>query len=247
ISSRLVGGALADASAAGRVTRGLPTDVRELLTAIGRIADEHDGRAFLVGGIVRDLWRGATIERRDLDVVVEGDGPTVARRLARAVGGSVVEHRRFLTASIETRAFGRIDLATSRSERYESPGALPRVMPASLGEALRGRDSTWNAMRTKLAWGEFGLIDPLGGRLDLTRRRLRTLHPLSYVEDPTRIFPAARHAPRLGLSPDRATARSQALALRLAPYAALSGQRIAAAVEHTLSGDPGARHPPRAG
>jgi tRNA nucleotidyltransferase (CCA-adding enzyme) len=235
VSGRLVGGALADASAAGRVARGLPADVRELLTTIGRIADEHDGRAFLVGGIVRDLWRGATIERRDLDVVVEGDGPTVARRLARAVGGSVVEHRRFLTASIETRAFGRIDVATSRSERYESPGALPRVMPASIGEDLRRRDFTVNAMAIELASGEFGLIDPLGGRRDLTRRRLRTLHPLSYVEDPTRIFRAARYAARLGLSPDRATTRSQALALRLAPYAALSGQRIAAEIEHILS------------
>ena len=234
ISSRLVGGALADASAAGRVNRGLPVDVRELLTTIGRIADEHDGRAFLVGGIVRDLWRGATIERRDLDVVVEGDGPTVARRLARAVGGSVVEHRRFLTASIETRAFGRIDVATSRSERYESPGALPRVMPASIGEDLRRRDFTVNAMAIELGSGEFGLLDPLGGRLDLARRRLRTLHPLSYVEDPTRIFRAARYAARLGLSSDRATVRSQALALRLAPCAALSGQRIAAEIEHIL-------------
>lgn len=234
VSGRIVGGALADASAAGRANRGLPADARDLLTTIGRIADEHDGRSFLVGGIVRDLWRGATIERRDLDVVVEGDGPTVARRLARAVGGSVIEHRRFLTASIETRAFGRIDVATSRSERYESPGALPRVMPASIGEDLRRRDFTVNAMAIELASGEFGLIDPLGGRLDLARRRLRTLHPLSYVEDPTRIFRAARYAARLGLSPDRATARSQALALRLAPYAALSGQRIAAEIEHTL-------------
>jgi len=235
VSSRLVGGALADASAAGRMNRGLPADVRDLLTTIGRIADEHDGRAFLVGGLVRDLWRGATIERRDLDIVVEGDGPTVARRLARAVGGSVVEHRRFLTASIETRAFGRIDVATSRSERYESPGALPRVMPASIGEDLRRRDFTVNAMAIELASGEFDLIDPLGGRLDLARRRLRTLHPLSYVEDPTRIFRAARYAARLGLSPDRATARAASLALRLAPYPALSGQRIATEIEHILS------------
>src|SRR4029453_7674064 len=65
--------------------------------------------------------------------------------------------------------------------------------------------------------------------------RLRTLHPLSYVEDPTRIFRAARYAARLGLSPDRATTRSQALALRLAPYSALSGQGIAAEIEHILS------------
>jgi tRNA nucleotidyltransferase (CCA-adding enzyme) len=79
------------------------------------------------------------------------------------------------------------------------------------------------------------LIDPLGGRLDLAHRRLRVLHPLSYVEDPTRIFRAARYAARLGLSPDRATIRAQTLALRLVPYAALSGQRIAAELALTLS------------
>jgi tRNA nucleotidyltransferase (CCA-adding enzyme) len=237
VSGRRIGLALADASAAGRVRHGLQADARDLLTTVGRIAEELDARAFLVGGLVRDLWRGAPIERRDFDIVIEGDGPTVARRLARAVGGSVLEHRRFLTASIETRAFGRIDVTTSRSERYESPGALPRVMPAGIGEDLRRRDFTMNAMAIELASGEFGLIDPLGGRLDLARRRLRVLHPLSYVEDPTRIFRAARYAARLGLSQDRATARAQALAQRLAPYPALSGQRIAGEIERVLDED----------
>src|SRR5207249_3847867 len=109
-----------------------------------------------------------------------------------------------------------------------APGALPRVLPAAIADDLRRRDFTVNAMAIELASGEFGLIDPLGGRVDLARRRLRTLHPLSYVEDPTRIFRAARYAARLGLSPDRATARAASLALRLAPYPALAGQRSAA-------------------
>jgi tRNA nucleotidyltransferase (CCA-adding enzyme) len=235
VSGRFTGARLADASAAGRVVRGLPDEVRELLGTVGRIAEEQDGRAYLVGGLVRDLWRGATPSRRDLDVVVEGDGPALAQRLAQALGGSVVEHRRFLTASVETPKLGKIDVATSRSERYESPGALPRVLPAGIAEDLRRRDFTVNAMAIELSSGEFGLIDPLGGRLDLARRRLRVLHPLSYVEDPTRIFRAARYAARLGLTPDRATISAQALALRLVPYAALSGQRIAAELELILS------------
>src|SRR5438093_1323340 len=116
VSGRLAGVALPDASAAAHVGRGLAADVGELLVTIGRIAEEHDSRAFLVGGLVRDLWRGAPIAGRDLDVVVEGDGPTVARRLASTLGGTLLEHRRFLTASVDTSAFGRIDVATSRSE-----------------------------------------------------------------------------------------------------------------------------------
>jgi len=223
VSGRLTGLRLAEASAAGRVSRGLPVPVREILGTIGRIAEEQDGRAYLVGGLVRDLWRGATLDRRDLDIVVEGDGPVLARRLGEALGGSV-----------ETPTFGRIDVATARSERYESPGALPRVLPAGIAEDLRRRDFTVNALAIELSSGDFGLIDPFGGRDDLTRRRLRVLYPLSYVEDPTRIFRAARYAARLGLSPDRATMRAQALALRLVPYSALSGQRIAAEIELIL-------------
>src|SRR5207245_700080 len=68
----------------------------------------------------------------------------------------------------------------------------------------------------------------------LQRRRLRTLHPLSFVEDPTRLFRAARYEARLDLKADAWTARCQALALRLAPYPALSAQRVATDLERLL-------------
>jgi tRNA nucleotidyltransferase (CCA-adding enzyme) len=60
------------------------------------------------------------------------------------------------------------------------------------------------------------------------------LHPLSFVEDPARIFRAARYAARLGFGVDAWTAQAQALALRVAPYPALSGQRLAAELELIL-------------
>ncbi len=213
-------------SAAARVARGLPADTQALCATIGRLAGEHDARAYLVGGLVRDVWRGAPVAGRDVDVVLEGDGPGIARRLARELGGALREHERFLTASVETRDGVRIDVATARAERYETRGALPRVLPASIDEDLRRRDFGMNAMAIELASGSWGLLDPLGGREDLAARRLRVLHPLSYVEDPTRLFRAARYAARLGLRPDRGTRAAARLALSLAPYPALSGQRI---------------------
>ena len=79
------------------------------------------------------------------------------------------------------------------------------------------------------------LLDPFAGAVDLERRRLRILHPLSFVEDPTRLLRAARYAARLDLRPDAWTARCQALALSLAPYAALSAQRIATDLERLLA------------
>src|SRR2546426_11816772 len=68
----------------------------------------------------------------------------------------------------------RSDVATARSERYESRGALPRVMPAGIDADLRRRDFTINAMAVELHSGAFGLFDPLGGRADLARIEQRS-------------------------------------------------------------------------
>src|SRR3989449_6841666 len=57
--------------------------------------------------------------------------------------------------------------------------SLPRVMPAGIDADLRRRDFTINAMAVELHSGAFGLFDPLGGRADLARQRLRVLHPRS--------------------------------------------------------------------
>src|SRR2546430_12587770 len=114
--------------------------------------------------MVRDLWRDAEMTSADLDVVVEGDGLAVARELARALGGSVREHRRFLTASVEAPRAGRIDVATARSERYESRGALPRVMPAGIDPDLRRPHFTVNAKAVQPHSGALLPVGPLGGR-----------------------------------------------------------------------------------
>src|SRR5207253_3247679 len=196
-----------------------------------------------VGGVVRDALidgsaRRARADGRDLDVVVEGDAIAVARRVAGALGGTLTVHPSFGTASIEGLRPGRLGLVTARAERYAAPGALPTVRAGTILDDLARRDFGVNAMAVELASGALRLLDPLGGRQDMLRRRLRVLHPLSFVEDPTRIFRAARYAARLGFSLERATLRAQALALRLAPYPALSGARVAAEIERVLDDAP---------
>jgi tRNA nucleotidyltransferase (CCA-adding enzyme) len=208
----------------------LPPATRAALAALRRVAG---ARVFLVGGVVREALRTReAITTPDLDVVVEGDALRVARALAGAVGAApgrgLVEHVRFLTASVTTAAGARVDLATARSERYEAPGALPRVVPAAIGQDLGRRDFTVNAMAVDLTTDAFDVVDPYGGRWALARRQLSVLHPLAFVEDPTRIFRAARYATRLGFAPDAWTTRALRLGLACAPYPALSGQRLLA-------------------
>ena len=207
-----------------------------LLQVAGKIGEGLGAPAFAVGGFVRDLLAGAAPP--DVDLVVEGDGVAFARRLAEEIGGTVLVHRSFGTASIEGGrapaaarldgvALGRVDVASARRERYPTAGALPDVEPAGLLEDLRRRDFSVNALALALSPDRFGrLLDPLGGQADVRRRRLRALHPLSFVEDPTRVFRAARYASRLGLRPDAATLAAIRLAVERPGYAALSGQRL---------------------
>ena len=207
-----------------------------LLRVAGKIGEGLGAPAYAVGGFVRDLLTGATPP--DVDLVIEGDGVAFARRLAEEIGGTVLVHRSFGTASIEGGrapagagldgvALGRVDVASARRERYATAGALPEVEPADLLEDLRRRDFSVNAMALALAPDRFGrLLDPLGGQGDIRRRRLRVLQPLSFVEDPTRVFRAARYASRLGFRPDAATRAAIRLAVERPGYVALSGQRL---------------------
>ena len=226
---------LAGPSLAHRVAGRITGPVGRLLAAATRLAARQGARAFLVGGAVRDLLLNRGADRTDIDIVVEGDAPALARALANDLGGAVVVHERFLTAAVDLPELGVVDVITSRSERYDVRGALPRVMPAGIRQDLRRRDFTVNAMAIELTSGAFELLDPFGGRGDLERRRLRVLHPLSFVEDPTRMFRAARYAARLGFGLDRWSARTQTRALGLGPYPALSGARLAAELTHIVA------------
>ena len=205
-----------------------------LLRTAGKLAEAQGQAVHAVGGFVRDLLLARAAGRApDLDLVVEGDGIALGRRLAEEAGGHLVVHAAFGTASLEgattpdgTR-IGRVDIATARRERYGAPGALPRVSPAGIDEDLDRRDFSVNAMSVALtpsAWGR--LRDPWGGRRDLAARRLRVLHPLSFVEDPTRMWRGARYATRLAVAPDAGFRRALALALRVGSFPALSGQRL---------------------
>jgi tRNA nucleotidyltransferase (CCA-adding enzyme) len=154
---------------------------------------------------------------------------------AYAVGG-IVRDLLLGRRTSELGAGPRVDIATARRERYRVPGALPIVAPASIEEDLLRRDFSVNAMAVVLAPRGFGdLLDPLRGAADLARRRLRVLHPLSFVEDPTRIFRAVRYQSRLGLTLEPGSRRALRLAIALAPYPALSGQRLAAELELILA------------
>jgi tRNA nucleotidyltransferase (CCA-adding enzyme) len=180
--------------------------------------------AYLVGGAVRDLLRGA--DPVDLDIAVEGDARSAARAVADRLGSGAREYERFGTATVESPA-GTYNFAGTRQEGYDAPGALPRVEPASLDDDLRRRDFSINAMAVGLSGDDLGhLYDPCGGVPDLEAGAVRVLHDRSFLDDPTRLLRAVRYATRLGFDLERETERLAREAVAAEAVATVSGARI---------------------
>ena len=160
----------------------------------------------LVGGAVRDALLGVT-HGADVDLVVEGDAILLARSIGRQMGGRVIAHERFGTARVEFAHGRHVDMVGARSEHYPSPGALPEVTPGSLADDLARRDFTVNASAFRLSGDRAGeLVDPHGGRADISDECLRALRSGAFREDPSRAIRALRYAARLGFRMDEETA-----------------------------------------
>ena len=203
----------------------LPDEARAAVADIGRLADEHGLRAHVVGGFVRDMLLG--MPNLDLDVVIEGDGLAFALAIAERLDKRVKVHRRFGTAVLVWSRSMHVDITSARTEYYQRPGALPTVERSSLRQDLFRRDFSINAMAVCINPESFGAVaDPFGGLYDLERGVIRTLHSLSFVEDPTRVLRAARFAQRFGFTIDPSTEALLQQAVEMGMLDEVSGARI---------------------
>ncbi|MFA7460829.1 MAG: CBS domain-containing protein, partial [Trueperaceae bacterium] len=187
---------------AGRLLERLPPSAREALERARQLAG--DSALYLVGGTVRDLLLGAGV--KDIDLVVVGDAARFGTMLQAALGGTLSAHVEFGTATLALPSGLELDVAAAREETYAWPGALPDVVPSSIQKDMARRDFTVNAMALRLNPQPAELLDPYQGEADLNARQLRVLHPLSFVEDPTRVLRGARLAGRLGFGFETDTA-----------------------------------------
>jgi tRNA nucleotidyltransferase (CCA-adding enzyme) len=198
----------------------LPQGLSDLLIEARDVANDFGYSLYIVGGFVRDLLLGSPTV--DLDLVVEGNAIHMADELAERVGGHVRSHRRFGTAKVileGERPKGvppSLDFVTARTEFYEQPSVLPQVERSSIRQDLYRRDFTINTMAICLDRGRYGeLLDYYGGERDIQEQRIRVLHNLSFIEDPTRILRAVRFEQRLGFVIEQRTAELMEDALEL--------------------------------
>ncbi|CAH2030432.1 CBS domain-containing protein [Trichlorobacter ammonificans] len=207
------------------VNRRLPEATVALLRELGRTGERLGMAVYGVGGFVRDLL--LDIDNQDVDITVEGDGILFAETFARQHGCRVRSHQAFGTAVLVLPTGGKLDIASTRLEFYESPGVLPTVERSSLRRDLHRRDFTINTLALCLNPDRFGrLIDHYGGQKDLREKMVRVLHNLSFVEDPTRCFRAVRFEQRLGFHLEPHTEGLLRTAVRMGLVERVGGKRL---------------------
>jgi tRNA nucleotidyltransferase (CCA-adding enzyme) len=175
----------------------------ELATAIARGVADAGGRAWLVGGFVRD--RLLHLASKDIDIEVFGIAPDALPALLSRYGRVEPVGQSFPVYKV-----GGIDVALPRRESKTGRGhkgfTVEGDAAMSFAEAARRRDFTINAIGWDPLTGEFA--DPFGGQEDLRERRLRVVDPARFGDDSLRVLRAAQFAARFELDVD---ARTRAL------------------------------------
>ena len=173
--------------------------------AIAQAVADAGGRAWVVGGFVRDRLRG--LDPKDLDLEIFGIAPAALPRLLSAFGRvEPVGH------SFPVYKVGCIDVALPRRESKIGPGHTGFAVEGDpwmpFREAAGRRDFTINAIGLDPLTGEHE--DPFGGRADLAAGRLRVVDPARFGEDSLRVLRAVQFVARFDLQVDAGTRRLMA-------------------------------------
>ena len=185
------------------------------------------GRAFFVGGFVRD--RLMCIENKDIDIEVHGIDVKALRKILSSSGEILEMGESFGIFSLKGTD---IDVAMPRRER--ATGSGHRDFDVSVDpfigteKAAERRDFTVNALMEDVLTGE--IIDHFGGRLDLEKGILRHVNDTSFPEDPLRVLRLAQFSARFGFRVHESTKEL----CRKIDLSALSKERVEGEMKKAL-------------
>ena len=170
---------------------------------VSDLSTESNIKSYLVGGCVRDLMLNPSADSIDIDIMVEGDGISFAKLLAKKMNvPKVVPFPKFATAKIPYHEY-EIEVASARLESYDKSSRNPSsIQISNIQDDLLRRDFTINAMAISLNENNFGeFFDPFNGMEDLKNEILKTpLNPdNTFSDDPLRIMRACYFASKLSL------------------------------------------------
>ncbi len=176
---------------------------------ISDIAGSMNLEAYVVGGFVRDCILKRNNVKKDIDIVVIGDGISVARKVAKKINPKIKisVFKNFGTAMFRHKGID-IEFVGARKESYRLTSRKPEISSGTLEDDQKRRDFTINAMAISLnreSYGDF--IDPFNGINDLKNKIITTpLDPdITFSDDPLRMMRAIRFACQLKFTIDNST------------------------------------------
>lgn len=176
--------------------------IPDLVIDVARDVQHAGGKAFLVGGSVRDMLLG-NHPTKDLDVEVYGLRPDQLETIAVAYGkvfevGKSFGVLKFFDGKLE------IDFSLPRKDSKIAEGhrgfAVDTDPDMDIKEAARRRDFTINAMMYDPL--DEVLIDCFGGLDDLEKGVLRVVDKKTFAEDPLRVMRGVQFIARFDLMVD---------------------------------------------
>ncbi len=159
--------------------------------------EKNGGRAYFVGGFVRDRLCGT--ENKDIDIEVHGIEPSELCNILSELGSLIKTGKSFGVYSL--RGYN-IDIAMPRTEHLTGTKHTdfeinidPQI--GTQKAAIR-RDFTINALMEDILTGE--ITDHFGGRQDLKNGIIRHVNDKSFCEDALRVLRGAQFAARFGFA-----------------------------------------------
>lgn len=171
-------------------------DLAIILDRVSRLLSQQGYQGYGVGGLVRDWLLGREVN--DIDIAVNGDATSIARKAARAIDGKFV-------LLDEVNKVARVVMGESERQLYLDFSSFADDVESDLAR----RDFTINALAVELSQlaGALGqhpeptaavkLIDPFSGESDLKKGTIRAVSPEIFERDAARLLRAVRLAAEL--------------------------------------------------
>ncbi len=173
----------------------LPLAIMDVCRAVANAG----GRAWIVGGVVRDGLMG--VESKDHDIEVHGLEIRTLRPLLEKIGTVNAIGKSFGVFKL---TIGDLDCDVSipRHDNQVGPAHNDVTIVGNpfmgIESAARRRDLTINAIAYDPLQDEYA--DPFGGMRDIERARLVAVDPKTFTEDPLRVLRVVQFAARFGFS-----------------------------------------------
>ncbi len=171
----------------------------QIVIKVAQACQTAGGRAWIVGGLVRDTLMG--LSSKDIDIEVHGVEADILIGLLKELGPVNEIGKSFGVFKLRC---GEVDLDISIPRRDNQVGPAHKDVQVSgdphmgIEEAARRRDLTINAIAYDPLTEEYA--DPYGGIHDIERGRLAAVDPMTFLDDPLRALRVIQFAARFGFS-----------------------------------------------